>query len=104
MDVITVVCDGKVAMLILSCSLLMFCTFVGFFLLFSTPTANGCASYQTCKECQANPECGWCDDETGTGLGTCIEGSYRGPMENKQVDYDLCPADRWFFVDCPCKY
>ena len=78
------------------------------FVIVSNKIAHGCGSYQTCGECQSRPECGWCDGEEGTGLGTCFEGSYRGPLKRQggtsELDFGMCPAVRWYFVDCPCKY
>ncbi|XP_030841397.1 attractin-like protein 1 isoform X3 [Strongylocentrotus purpuratus] len=64
-----------------------------------------CTNYQTCQECQGDPACGWCDGGNRDGLGACMEGSYTGPvntaLEPVVVDYGMCPAQRWYFVQCP---
>nr|CAD2183168.1 unnamed protein product [Meloidogyne enterolobii] len=60
-----------------------------------------CKQQKTCSDCQSiGPRCGWCDDGSGTGLGTCIEGSASGPRSGEG-----CPSERWFFTgepDCQC--
>lgn len=60
---------------------------------------SACSFYRTCWECRDDPECGWCDDGSGTGLGDCLPGGNIGPHS---PDY-ACPADHWFFTCCPSK-
>nr|XP_045625538.1 attractin-like protein 1 isoform X3 [Procambarus clarkii] len=62
-----------------------------------------CSIHQTCKECQADVACGWCDDGSGTGIGTCIEGGQRGPINpvTGVMQKSKCPKLNWFFTDCP---
>ncbi|XP_041477758.1 attractin-like protein 1 isoform X4 [Lytechinus variegatus] len=63
-----------------------------------------CSDYQTCAECQGDPGCGWCDAGNRDGLGACMTGSYTGPINTELdpvVDYAMCPAQRWYFVQCP---
>uniref|UniRef100_A0A7E4VRK2 Attractin n=1 Tax=Panagrellus redivivus TaxID=6233 RepID=A0A7E4VRK2_PANRE len=57
-----------------------------------------CTAQKTCNECQEiGPRCGWCDDGSGTGLGTCLPGSLHGPK-----DVNSCKAGSWFFTGaCP---
>ncbi|XP_077992752.1 attractin-like protein 1 [Glandiceps talaboti] len=57
---------------------------------------SGCSQYRTCDECHENPSCGWCDDGSNTGLGTCMEGSYSQPEQGNS-----CREKRWFFIGCP---
>ncbi|KAK7083088.1 hypothetical protein SK128_015194 [Halocaridina rubra] len=62
-----------------------------------------CSIHQTCRDCQADVACGWCDDGSGTGIGTCMEGGQRGPVdpETDVVQHKKCPKNRWFFTQCP---
>ncbi|XP_054167519.1 attractin-like protein 1 [Oppia nitens] len=64
-----------------------------------------CSDIQTCDKCLKNPLCGWCDDGTGTGVGTCLEGSASGPYTWNGTDYSLkqsaCPVTHWHFSHCP---
>lgn len=58
-----------------------------------------CSKQKTCAECQrVGPNCGWCDDGSGTGLGKCLPGSLEAP------DNELfCPKDgksKWYFTNC----
>ncbi|EFO22877.1 kelch domain-containing protein family protein [Loa loa] len=58
-----------------------------------------CSKQKTCAECQrVGPNCGWCDDGSGTGLGRCLPGSLEAP------DNELfCPKDgksKWYFTNC----
>ncbi|XP_071506476.1 attractin-like protein 1 [Diadema antillarum] len=66
---------------------------------------SSCADHLTCGDCEADPACGWCDSGMRTGLGTCMEGSYTGPINvegpEPVLDYNLCPASNWYFVQCP---
>ena len=58
----------------------------------------------TCRSCQNDPRCGWCDDGTGRGSGKCLEGSLEGVSESNEigsVKNKTCPAKNWFWVDCP---
>ncbi|XP_038070989.1 attractin-like isoform X2 [Patiria miniata] len=69
------------------------------------PVTN-CSLYQTCDSCHEDPHCGWCDSGDMTGIGTCKEGSLTGPVKvddagDAVVDMGLCPAESWFFFDCP---
>ncbi|MCP9266339.1 Kelch domain-containing protein family protein [Dirofilaria immitis] len=58
-----------------------------------------CSKQKTCAECQrVGPNCGWCDDGSGTGLGRCLPGSLEAP-DNEL----LCPKDgksKWYFTNC----
>ncbi|CAH1259216.1 ATRNL1 [Branchiostoma lanceolatum] len=65
-----------------------------------------CSSLRTCEACQQQPECGWCDDGSQTGLGGCVEGSSAGPMVGGpggdfHLNTTVCPANRWYFTTCP---
>ncbi|XP_022110454.1 attractin-like protein 1 isoform X2 [Acanthaster planci] len=69
------------------------------------PVTN-CSLYLTCELCHEDLHCGWCDSGDMTGIGTCKEGSATGPIKlddagNAVVDMGLCPAESWFFFDCP---
>ncbi|XP_021361114.1 attractin-like isoform X3 [Mizuhopecten yessoensis] len=64
--------------------------------------ATRCADLLTCEKCQSNPMCGWCNDPSNTGIGKCTEGGAIGPGHNPiQANNTQCPADRWFFTQCP---
>lgn len=63
-----------------------------------------CADLHSCKDCQSNPLCGWCNDPSNTGIGRCVEGGASGPVNqtNHQItDLSICPISQWYFVDCP---
>lgn len=76
-----------------------------------------CSGYQTCDSCRANPSCGWCDDGSLTGLGSCHVGGARGPMVERKalppssrsewiLEPSVCPASQaktWHFTSCPGK-
>lgn len=62
---------------------------------FSSTGKSACSFYKSCVECQADPECGWCDDGSGTGLGACLPGGNTNPQ--------TCSRDNWYFTRCPCK-
>ncbi|VDL83459.1 unnamed protein product [Nippostrongylus brasiliensis] len=62
-----------------------------------TCKSSNCSSHKTCAECQLSPECGWLDDGSRTGLGTCTRGSSRGPLEPSPNFH----PKQWFFIDCP---
>ena len=62
---------------------------------------------RTCDECKMAPSCGWCNDASDTGLGVCMTGGATGPTQpgtGAALSSNACPADQWFFTDCPCKY
>ena len=52
-----------------------------------------------------HPACGWCDDGSSTGLGTCMDGGKRGPVEwsTSLNDSLTCSSNLWYFTDCPGK-
>ena len=60
---------------------------------------------QSCATCQQNPSCGWCDDGSDTGLGTCLDGGRNGPHRTAAAaatnTSQMCSADRWYFTSCP---
>ncbi|XP_055341909.1 attractin-like [Paramacrobiotus metropolitanus] len=60
------------------------------------PTLGKCHGYKSCRSCLENPDCGWCDDGSGTGRGQCGMGSQRGPWET-----ETCPSKLWYFSSCP---
>ncbi|XP_066962563.1 attractin-like protein 1 isoform X1 [Macrobrachium rosenbergii] len=62
-----------------------------------------CSDHQTCHDCQADVACGWCDDGSGTGIGSCMEGGQRGPINplTSVTQPSKCPSTRWFFTQCP---
>ncbi len=73
-----------------------------------------CSSQKTCSGCRSNPACGWCDNGTGTGVGSCQVGGASGPLTKKshglgRIDWvptDTCSADdgkSWHFTTCPGK-
>ena len=45
----------------------------------STSTGAACKSRGNCTLCHDKAECGWCDDTSGTGTGTCHPGSFPAP-------------------------
>lgn len=51
-----------------------------------TSNESGCSFYQTCNECQSDPECGWCDDGSGTGLGKCLPGGNHGNYDVSDIE------------------
>ena len=59
-----------------------------------------CSSHQTCAACHNHTECGWCDDGSMTGKGSCVEGGGSGPR-NSTSSGDTCPDNNWFFTSCP---
>ncbi|XP_056005895.1 attractin-like protein 1 isoform X1 [Ostrea edulis] len=66
--------------------------------------ATRCSDLHSCKECQSNPMCGWCNDPSNTGIGRCMEGGASGPVnhtDHQLTDLSRCPANQWFFIDCP---
>lgn len=61
-----------------------------------------CGFYKTCAKCQDDPACGWCDDGSRTGLGTCMPGGYTGPtLHTQSLPFSTCPPERWHFTHCP---
>lgn len=73
-------------------------------LLILSVVATRCSELSTCEVCQENPACGWCDDVSNTGLGTCMEGGNSGPVEmngtTPVLRLDKCPVSRWYFTEC----
>nr|XP_053644243.1 attractin-like [Cherax quadricarinatus] len=67
------------------------------------PGVSRCSIHQTCKDCQADVACGWCDDGSGTGIGVCVEGGQRGPINPVTgiMQRSKCPKQNWFFTECP---
>ncbi|XP_063233286.1 attractin-like protein 1 [Bacillus rossius redtenbacheri] len=61
------------------------------------PGKSVCNFYPTCAECRTDPACGWCDDGSGTGLGTCLPGGNHGPYGPEFS----CSLDHWYFTQCP---
>jgi len=81
-----------------------------------TDIEDMCYGYQTCAECREDPACGWCDDGSGRGVGTCRVGGASGPLEKKKtsasltgghvqwIAADTCSATHqksWHFTSCP---
>ncbi|XP_061186273.1 attractin-like protein 1 isoform X2 [Saccostrea echinata] len=66
--------------------------------------ATRCSDLHSCKDCQSNPMCGWCNDPSNTGIGRCMEGGASGPVnqtDHQLTDLSKCPANQWFFINCP---
>ncbi|KAL8587016.1 hypothetical protein ACOMHN_023406 [Nucella lapillus] len=87
--------------------------------------ATECAGRKSCKDCLANSRCGWCSAESNNGLGTCMDGAMTGSVRKRLTQRSAassssssspssssssssstaqqteCPADRWFFTQCP---
>ncbi|XP_069140084.1 attractin-like protein 1 isoform X2 [Argopecten irradians] len=64
--------------------------------------ATRCSDLLTCETCQSNPMCGWCNDPSNTGIGKCLEGGAVGPgYDPLNANNTQCPANRWFFTQCP---
>lgn len=55
-----------------------------------------CEYFKTCSQCRDDPACGWCDDGSNTGLGTCMPGGDSGSQ-----DESMCPSHSWYFTQCP---
>eukprot|EP00116_Pleurobrachia_bachei_P001521 sb/3461783/ len=55
-----------------------------------------CGSRGNCTLCHDKPECGWCDDKSGTGTGTCTPGAY-----NAANSEQMCPVAQWYYALCP---
>ncbi|XP_018573311.1 attractin isoform X3 [Anoplophora glabripennis] len=45
-----------------------------------------CSFYKTCAKCRDDPACGWCDDGSKTGLGSCMPGGYGDDLT---IDYQF---------------
>ncbi|CAL1533125.1 unnamed protein product [Lymnaea stagnalis] len=60
-----------------------------------------CGQLKTCSECQAKPQCGWCNDGNETGTGACLEGGLLGPLVALDDKKNGCPSNRWSFNTCP---
>lgn len=58
--------------------------------------AASCSAHRNCTLCQAEPECGWCDDGSGTGTGSCHSGTFYSPLVT-----NICPEKSWFYESCP---
>ncbi|KAL5263140.1 hypothetical protein ACHWQZ_G008527 [Mnemiopsis leidyi] len=67
---------------------------------YSTPKcpAESCSAHRNCSLCQAQPECGWCDDGSGTGTGSCFSGTFLGAHSHPD---NVCPDKSWFYDTCP---
>jgi len=65
-----------------------------------------CTDLKYCGKCQQNPSCGWCDDGSWTGLGSCFDGGRNGPLSvasgNESVE--TCSRDHWYFTSCPREF
>ncbi|XP_024889082.1 attractin-like protein 1 isoform X1 [Temnothorax curvispinosus] len=57
-----------------------------------------CSFYSSCAACRSDPGCGWCDDGSGTGKGSCMPGGARGPSSKSS---NTCFLDHWYFTTCP---
>ncbi|XP_067935184.1 attractin-like [Watersipora subatra] len=57
--------------------------------------AVSCEKIESCKECQRNAMCGWCNDPSNTGKGRCMNG---GLTEDINA---ICPREDWYFASCP---
>ncbi|CAH0395554.1 unnamed protein product [Bemisia tabaci] len=62
----------------------------------SSSGESACGSYHSCTECRNDPECGWCDDGSNTGLGHCLPGGSNGPHSPM-----TCAPHLWAFTYCP---
>ncbi|TGZ32639.1 Uncharacterized protein DBV15_09083 [Temnothorax longispinosus] len=60
-----------------------------------------CSFYSSCAACRSDPGCGWCDDGSGTGKGSCMPGGARGPSSKSS---NTCFLDHWYFTTCPKNY
>ncbi|XP_041426077.1 attractin-like protein 1 [Xenopus laevis] len=77
----------------------------------TTCSPQNCSGFRTCAQCLEHPGCGWCNDPSNTGKGSCVEGSSRGPMRplgkhtsEMVLDTGLCPREKnyeWSFIHCP---
>ncbi len=64
-----------------------------------------CQETTNCSTCQALPQCGWCNDPSDTGLGTCSLGGFGGPQNTRTcqgaggegVDEE---EEEWQFYQC----
>ena len=76
-----------------------------FLIFYCVGKGTRCSDIRTCADCQSQPYCGWCDDGSDRGLGTCMAGAASGPVVNDSAytaANSTCPVHRWFFTDCPC--
>ncbi|XP_014206707.1 putative protein tag-53 [Copidosoma floridanum] len=65
----------------------------------STRASNEwCSAHNSCSSCRADPDCGWCDDGSGTGRGKCLPGGAKQPSYRSP---ERCPLRRWYFTECP---
>lgn len=61
-----------------------------------TSSSAQCGYYNSCAQCLNDPACGWCDDGSNTGIGSCLVGGASNPYNSEQ-----CPESNWFFTSCP---
>lgn len=61
------------------------------------PPEVNCSVYRDCGDCIADERCGWCSDESNTGLGSCSEGGFKSDLKGE------CRDELWYFDDCPCE-
>lgn len=74
-------------------------------------SALSCTDIQSCDKCLKNPQCGWCDNGSGTGVGVCLEGASRGPFATalnntttsvaRILEPKRCLSANWHFSTCP---
>ncbi|KYM99556.1 Putative protein tag-53 [Cyphomyrmex costatus] len=57
-----------------------------------------CSFYSSCAACRSDPGCGWCDDGSDTGKGSCMSGGARGPSSKSS---NKCLLEYWYFTKCP---
>ena len=62
----------------------------------SPPEVN-CSAYKDCDDCVTDERCGWCNDESNTGLGACSEGGFNSDLKGE------CSNALWYFDGCPCE-
>lgn len=69
----------------------------------NTRGSDPCLLHRSCLSCQSSIECGWCDDSSGTGTGSCLTGGIRGPRHHTTGDPlpPACPTTSWYFTTCP---
>ncbi|KAF2360915.1 CUB domain [Trinorchestia longiramus] len=69
----------------------------------ATRGSDPCLLHRSCVSCQSSIECGWCDDGSGTGTGSCVTGGITGPRHHVTGDLlpPACPANSWYFTSCP---
>jgi hypothetical protein len=72
-----------------------------------------CIGYNTCDSCRTSPSCGWCDDGSLTGLGSCLLGGASNPLRRRTLThahFDYVENEQeckrgdgmsWHFTSCP---